>query len=276
MFQTRKRAHEGQIAVLEQRIEQLQALYESKTLLAESFAEELTEVQALLKERFAEKQRLREVERSYASTSGEAAAAEIQIGETRLQVIQTNNQFQNEVAAQLAETQTEIKDVRERITALEDVVNRTEVRAPVAGVVNGMQVHTEGGVIDSGLPIAEIVPVDDELIIEAQISPADIDRVAVGQEAAVHFSNFGQSAALVTTGRVLTVSADILTSQADAGVPYYLARIELTPESMAELEGVTLQAGMPAEVYINSGSRTFLQYITKPLASGLARSLRED
>lgn len=290
LFRTRRDARDGEIAVLEQRIEQfqsridgLEALQESKHLLAESFAEELADLEELSAHGFATEQQLRVVKRNYATASGESAellaniaSTEIQIGETRLQIIQATNQFQNEVAALLAQTQTEIKDILERVTALEDVVNRTEVRAPISGVVNSMRVHTEGGVINPGLPIAEIVPVSDELVIEAQVSPVDIDRVAAGQTAAVHFSNLGKTSVLVVEGRVMTISADTLTDQTTGGNPYYQARIELTPESMAELADVTLVPGMPAEVYINSGSRTFLQYITKPLTAAMSRSLRED
>ena len=289
IFNTRKQAYEGEIAVFEQRIEQLQsqvaglkALQDSKIQLADSFADELEDIRALMEERFAEKQRLREVERSFAISSGEAAellakiaSTEIQIGETRLQIIQTRNRFQTEVANQLAATQTEIKDIRERNNALRDVVNRTEVRAPVAGIVNNMQIHTEGGVINGGQPIAEIVPMTDELIIEGRVSPADIDRVEEGQEAMIRLSSFSGKEVKTMSGTLIGLSADTVTDNPNSA-PYYLARIEISPESMAELDGIVLIPGMPAEVYIASGSRTFMQYVMKPFSNVLARSLRED
>jgi epimerase transport system membrane fusion protein len=288
IFNTRKQAFEGEIAVLEQRIEQLQsqvsglkALHESKLQLAASFADELVDIRSLLEERFAEKQRLRDVERSHAVATGEAAellaqiaSTEIQIGETRLQIIQTRNRFQTEVANLLANTQTEIKDIRERNNALRDIVNRTEVRAPVAGVVNNMQAHTEGGVINGGQPIAEIVPVSDELIIEGRVSPADIDRVLEGQEATIRFSSFGSKTVKTATGTLISLSADTIIEPNSP--PYYLGRIEISAESQADLVDIELIPGMPAEVFIATGSRTFMQYLMKPFSNALARSLRED
>lgn len=290
VFRTRKQSREGEIAVLEQRVEQLQsriegleALHESKQLLADSYSEEISALETLLEQGFVSEQHMRQVNRNYAIATGEAAellaniaSTEIQIGETHLRIIQIRNQFQSEVASQLAQTQTEIKDVRERIRALEDVVNRTEVRAPVSGIVNGMQVHTEGSVINPGLPIAEIVPVSDELIIEARVSPNDIDRVVAGQAATVHFSNLGQASVLVVEGKVLTVSPDTIVDGTEGGIPYYQARIELIPESAVEFADMTLIPGMPVDVYISSGPRTFLQYIMKPLTAAMSRSLRED
>src|SRR5690606_13252850 len=139
----------------------LRALKESKQELADSFAEELRDVTALLSEGFSDKNRLRELERQAALLRGEAAeltasisSTEIQIGETRLQILQQEREFQNEVATQLAETQTRLKDAFERVTALRDVVVRTVVTAPVDGVVNGMLIHTSGGVVPAGTPLA--------------------------------------------------------------------------------------------------------------------------
>jgi epimerase transport system membrane fusion protein len=289
IFKTRKAARESSIAVLEQRIEQLQsrigglrALQASKTTLATSYEEELEDIQALLDEGFADKQRLRELERSFAAASGEAAdlraniaSAEIQIGETRLQIIQTENEFQNDVANQLAEVQNQLKDIRERITANSDIVSRTDVRAPIDGIVNNLQVHTEGAVLSPGSAIAEIVPQGEELIIEASVAPIDIDRVSEGLEAMVRMSSFNGKRVPTLYGTVETLSADAITDP-NSGASYYSARIALTPESIDDLEGLELVPGMPAEVHIATGSRTFLQYIMKPLSNAAARGLRED
>jgi membrane fusion protein, epimerase transport system len=288
IFQTRKAALEGGIEVLEQRVEQLQsqlrglrALQESKQELADSFDEELTDVRSLLEEGFADKNRLRELERNSATLRGEAAeltadisSTEIQIGETRLEILQQRREFQNEVANRLAEAQTELKDVTERIRALRDIVNRTVIKAPVTGIVNGLQVHTIGGVISPGTPIADVVPQSDELIVEARVSPVDIDRVAIGQEATIRFSSFSSSVPNIQ-GEVIHVSADSFSDQ-NTGMPYYTARVEVTPEGMQNLGDLSLIPGMPAEVFIATGSRTFLQYLTKPISNALARSFIED
>ena len=288
VFEARKEANEGRIGILQQRVEQLRnqivgmdALQKSKNKLAESFADELADTQQLLEQGFSEKTRLREVERSLASFSGEAAelraniaAARVQIGETELQIIQETSEFQNSVVTELSEVQTSLIDSTERLTALRDVVSRTTIVAPDSGVVNGMLVHTIGGVVGSGSPIAEIVPESDELIIEANINPNDIDRVSEGQEARIRFSTFGSRAPTVF-GKVLSISADSIVDQ-NSGIAFYLARVEVSEESKKSLGDLTLMPGMPAEVFVNTGSRTLLQYLFKPLSNTAARSFNED
>jgi epimerase transport system membrane fusion protein len=289
IFAARKAAIEGSIEVLEQRIGQLEsraeglrALKDTRESLAASYADELADTQALLSQGFSDKLRLRELERNYASAQGEAAdltanisSTEIQIGETRLEILQQEREFQNEVVNELSETQTNLKDIRERIIALQDIVRRTVIRSPEEGIVNGMQVHTVGGVITPGTPIAEIVPQSDELIVEAKSSPNDIDNIAVGQEATIRFSAFGRSAVPTIYGNVLSISADRFEDQ-NTGAPYYLTRIQVTPEGMEDLGDLALVPGMPAEIFINTGSRTFLQYLLKPITNAMARSFREE
>ena len=288
IFGARKASREGSIEVLQQRIGQLEsklvglaALKDSKIALAASFADELEDTRSLLDEGFSDKARLRSVERNLASYQGEAAdlsatiaSTEVQIGETRLQILQLNREFQNEVVNELGEVQTRLKDSQERSTALQDIVSRTTVRAPVAGVINGMQVHTEGGVIGPGTIIAEIVPLTEELILEVQVSPLDIDRVYDGQEAMIRFSSFGNRTPTIF-GSLLSLSADAI-QDPNTGMTYYLARIEVSPEGMADLGDLELLPGMPAEVFIATGSRTLMQYLFKPFSNAMARSFIED
>ena len=288
LFEARRDSNQGRIQILKQRVSQLQnqvngmeALQATKEALAKSFAEELEDTQKLLDQGFSEKTRLREVERSFASFSGEAAeltaniaATRVQIGETELQILQQESDFHSEVASELSEVQTSLKDASERLTALRDVLSRTTVTAPDAGIVNGMQVHTVGGVISPASPIAEIVPGNDELVIQASVNPIDIDRVSEGQEARIRFSTFG-SRAPTFMGTLISLSADAMTNES-TGAPFYLARIELNADSREELGDLVLLPGMPAEVFINTGSRTFLQYLFKPLSNAVARSFNED
>ncbi|MFT4817462.1 MAG: epimerase transport system membrane fusion protein [Pseudohongiellaceae bacterium] len=289
IFDARRITLQGSIEVLQQRIEQLQsslvglhALKESKEELARSYDDELQDVRALLEDGFSNRTRLRELERNSASFKGEAAeltasisSTEIQVGETRLQILQQQKEFRNDVIGQLAETQTRLKDSTERINALQDVVSRTIVRAPVAGRVNGMQAHTEGGVVIAASEIAQIVPQSEELIIEARLSPLDIDRVSEGQEAIIRFSTFSRNIVPTIFGNVISISADSFIDEL-TGASYYNARIEVNPEGMDELSNLALIPGMPAEAFISSGSRTLLQYLFKPLSNSIARSLIED
>lgn len=288
IFQANKATNEGEISVLEQRIGQLksrveglQAVRESKLALADSYSDELEDFRTLLEEGFAEKSRLRELERNLTVTKGDAAdlaatiaSTEIQIGETQLQILQLKNRLQSDVVKELAEVQTRLQEYRERIIGLADVVSRTEVRAPEAGVVNGLTVHTPGTVIPPGTIIAELVPESDELIIEARVSPMDIDRVAVGQEASIRMTAMNSRTVPILYGTVSTVSADILTDS--QGAQFYLARLALEPGSLADLNGQEMVPGMPAEVFITTGARTFLQYLLRPLSDSVARSFRED
>lgn len=288
IFAARKASREGSIQVLEQRTEQLEskliglaALKDSKQTLAASYADELTDTRSLLEEGFSDKSRLRAVERNLATYQGEAAdlsatisATQVQIGETQMQILQLNREFQNEVVNELGDTQTRLKDAEERSIALQDIVSRTIVRAPVDGVVNGMQVHTEGGVIGPGTAIAEIVPLTEELILESRVSPLDIDRVFEGQEATIRFSSFGNRTPTIF-GNVLNLSADAILDQT-TGMSYYLARVEVSPEGMADLGDLELLPGMPAEVFIATGSRTLMQYLFKPFSNAMARSFIED
>ncbi len=288
IFEARKAALEGNTEVLEQRIGQLenravgmQAMRESRVLLADSYAAELEDTRSLLEQGFSDRIRYRELERNYARFSGEAAelaaniaSTEVQIGETRLQILQLEKDFRNEVAAELAQTRTNLNDLEERIIALEDVVARTVIRAPDSGYVTGMQIYTEGGVISSGMTIVSIVPEDDELVIEAQVSANDIDRVALNQQANIRFPTFGSTVPSIF-GEVTNLSADSFQDQ-NTGLSYYIAEIEVTPEGADALGDFVLMPGMPAEVFITTGERTFLQYLFKPFSNAVARSFRED
>jgi epimerase transport system membrane fusion protein len=289
IFNARRSAIENSIQVLEQRVQQLRsqiigltALRESKDTLANSFEEESEDIRELLGQGFSDKTRLRHLERNIATFLGEAAelhasisATEIQIGETQLQIIQQEREFRNQVVTELGEVQTNVNEVIERITALQDVVSRTTVRAPESGIVNGLQVHTIGGVIGPGMRIVDIVPQEEDLIIEAEVPPIDIDRVEIGQNATVRFSTFGMGSVPRIHGEVINISAESMINET-TNIPYYLARVEVSPDSLDDLGGLVLVPGMPAEVYIATGERTFLQYLLKPFSNAIARGFRED
>ena len=289
IFNARKSSLEGEIEVLEQREEQLrsqirgfQGLQSSKERLSRSYNEELIDIRELLEQGFSDKNRLREAERNVATLDGDVAdlianiaGTEVAIGEARLQILQLRKRFQNEVVSELREVQLNISDNLERANALEEIVSRTLVRATESGIVTGLQVHTEGGVISPGMRIVDIVPQEDELIVEAQVSPTDIDRVAIGQDATIRFSSFGTGSVPAIYGRVINLSADSFFDESIRNY-YYLARVEVTPEGMEDLGDLALMPGMPADVFIATGARTFLQYLFKPFSNAVARGLRED
>ena len=289
VFVARRNAHEGEIAVLQQRIEQLgeqvrgtEALMAGKNRLQASFDEEYKDYSDLVAKGFADKQRLRELERNLAHTESEVAelvsdVARLQMaaGEARLEILQLQKEFRTSVVEDLGASQIEVYDLQERIRAAADRAERTEILSPVDGVVVGLKVTTVGGVVRSGDTLLYVVPQSEELIVEARLNPADIDRVSSGQRADIRFSSFNSATTPVIDGLVISVSADALTDEA-SGIPYYLARVEVTPEGYEMLKDLTLVPGMPAEVLISTGSRSLLAYLTRPVRNAFARSMLEE
>lgn len=289
VFKARGEALRGETALLEQRIEQLQAqiggleaLQQTEQRRIDSLQRELQDFRRLQQSGFTDKLRLLELERDIAELEGERAShlAEIartrmQIGETKLQILQLRKQFQTEVVAELRDTQTKLFDLIERMRALQDTVERTEIRAPTEGTVVGLGVHTMGGVVAPATPLLEIVPKGEQLVVEAKVQPTDIDKVHAGLAADIRFTAFKLRTTPVVEGQVLTVSADRLIDP-DTKYPYYLARIQVTAEGMERLQGLELLPGMPAEVMIKTGERTLLNYLLRPLLDAFARSFRED
>jgi len=292
IFLARKNTHDGERAVLGQRVGQLHSQVEglmqlksSKQALMASYKEEIGDLEELLKDGFADKRRLREFERSYAQSLGDIAdlsariaGIKIKVGETELQALQIDKEFQQEVASGLGEVQSTIFELREKTQVLSDRVRRAQVLAPVDGMVVGLSVHTEGGVIAPGSPLMDIVPQNEGLMVEAQVEPLDIDRVKPGMRAEVRFSAFARANTPVFEGEVITLSADRLIDEV-TGMPYFLARINLTPESEAsldEIESLYLIPGMPAEVLIKTGDRTLFKYLAQPFSNMFARSFIED
>jgi len=289
MFLARKNAHEGEMAVLNQQVGQLQSKIEglkaqrsSKQELASSYGEEAKDLKELLAEGFADKQRLREIQRNHAGNLGDIAALtsdiasnEIHIGETKLQILQLEKKFQEDVTSRLSETQSKLYEVNQHLMASKDKVDRIEIKAPVAGRVMGLAVHTLGGVIPPGGTIMEIVPQEEDLVIDAQVSNMDIDRVSIGMIAEVRLTVFKQAVTPIIEGKVTNLSADRIIDE-KTGNQYYQAQVELTPESLQKITHLELVPGMPVEVMIKTGERTLFSYLTKPISNAFARAFVED
>ncbi|WP_158895741.1 MULTISPECIES: HlyD family type I secretion periplasmic adaptor subunit [unclassified Pseudomonas] len=269
-------------AELEQQIRGYNEVIASKESLAKSYASEIKDLTGLLKEGFVSNERLRDQERNLSRLQAEIAdqrsaiaRAKVQIGETRLQILQTTQKFKSDVASRLADAQSRIYEARERVGALQDKFNRTEVKAPVSGMVMNLAVHTIGGVVQSGTNLLDIVPDAAKLIVEVHIEPKDIDRVELGTKAEVRFSAFSNATTPIIEGELVYVSADRIINERD-GTPYYLGRVKLTDQGKKDMGHRELVAGMPADVLINTGSRTMLQYLLKPARNAMARSLIEE
>lgn len=289
-FQERRRSLEGQESILKQKIAQfeqeisaLSAQREASLKQVKIFKEELVGIRELYEKGYYPRTRVLAMEREVARLEGEAESnlasmtrAEKGIGEAQLQIIQTRQRFQEEVIAQLREVQVQVADLRERLVVANDVLKRIDLVAPQTGKVQNVQVHTIGGVVPPGATLMEVVPKDDQLLIEAQVSPMDVDVIHPGQEAEIRFVAFKLRATPVILGTVRTVSGDRLVDHRTQ-IPYYLVLLDVSPEELAKLgKDKKLHPGMPAEVLIQVGSRTALEYIVKPLTDSLARGLNEE
>jgi membrane fusion protein, type I secretion system len=197
------------------------------------------------------------------------ATAEEQIARARNAAVQTAVEELQTVAA-------DFRDTRERLVAARSVLGRLDVVAPVAGVVVKLHYHTPGGVIRPGSNILELLPVQDEQVIEINIRPQDIDNVKQGQEAVVRLTALNQRVTPMVSGKVAYVSADALPSdKRQSPDNVYIARINIDPESTRAIKDFVPTPGMPAEVYVKTGQRTFFEYLLRPVQDTMTRAFRE-
>ena len=270
------------MAQFSEEIKGLSSEIASQDTQLELIAEESGAVAQLVAKGLAQKPRLLGLKRQSAEIEGarsrnraRIARVKQSIGEAHLRISELSTALINEVVQELRDVQTDLSDLTERIRAAEDVMRRTDILAPLAGTIVGLQVHTRGGVIAPGSPLMDIVPKDDRLIIEAQVDPNDIDVVHSGLPAQVRLTAFNQRHLAPIDGHVVSVSADRFTDER-TGAGYFLARIELDAAGLEALEDVALYPGMQAEVMIVTGARTAFDYLTKPLATSLRRAFREE
>ena len=289
VFNARQGSRLGQISVLRERIGQLnqqikglESMIAAKVPLEKSYSGEIGELTDLLKQGFVDKQRLLDQERKLGMLRSEVAdhrsainKTRLQINETQLQILQIDKDFSTEVVKELAEVQTRMYDLQEKTSSLEDRLSRIVIRAPDAGMVIGMTVHTIGGVVSPATPLLDIVPSVSELVIEAQVAPVDIDRIAIGKRADIRFGAFNSATTPVIEGEVSSVSADRLTNE-KTGTAYYLARVRVTEKGEHTLGERKLLPGMPADVLIITGQRTLLQYLMQPARNAIAQSMIEE
>lgn len=291
LFESRREAHEGQIAIYEQRISALeqqkrglQALNRNLDARAASYRTELANWMELFEEELADRTRINEMERELYRLEGERATndstlaeLDIKIGETRSELLVTRQNYAEEVSEQLREAQQNIADLSARRIAVQDTLRRTRITAPAAGLVVGLQVHTVGGVIRPGETILSIVPDDQQYTVRARVQTGDIDRVKVGQLADVRLSAFSQQTHDILDGELLHLSADAFEDE-KTGERYYEARIGITESGQRTMseQGMYLVPGMPAEVMIKTGERSALRYLLDPVTRMLSRALREE
>lgn len=206
-------------------------------------------------------------------TESEIAKMEESIAEARLQIRQTQQQYAETAAQQLADVRVRISDMREKVSVTNDVLTRVEVRAPHRGIIQAIKVHGTGAVVRPGETIAELIPVGDDLILSARVSPIDIHNIKIGQKAEVRFSAFIKEAPAMW-GRVESISGDSMLDEVTKQ-PYFQARVVIDHAKVPKQIESVLVPGMPADILINTGERTMAQYILGPIGSRLAKTMRE-
>jgi HlyD family secretion protein len=294
LFESRRTARTGQRAQLRERIAQLNeeirgvtAQLAAKESELELIGKELVGVAELYQKKLVSISRYTQLQRDQTRLQGERgqliadiARARGKISETELQIIQVDQDFRTEVLKDLREAQGKIAELKERFTAAEDQLKRVDLRAPQAGVVHQLTMHTVGGVIGNAEIIMQIVPRADELVVEAKVAPSDIDQVVPGAKAVVRIMAGNQRTQPEIKGVLTRVSADLAREpqQQNSTQPppaYYSVRIALPAAEVAHLKDISLIPGMPAEVFIQTHERTPLQYLVKPLQEQIARTFRE-
>ena len=288
LFDVRVNGRVGQKAQLHERITQLneeiaglEAQEKAKDQEIALVEKELVGVRQLYDQHLVQLTRLTTLERDAARLNGERAQfvasraqAKGKITETELQIIQVDKDMVSDVSKDLRETNDKIGEYVERKITAEDQLRRTDIRAPQDGMVEQSTVHTVGGVITAGDAIMMIVPQTDDLQVEAKVNPQDIDKLQIGQKALLRLSAFNQRTTPELNGVVSRVSPDVTTEQR-TGTSYYTIRIAMPPEEVARLGEAKLIPGMPVEAFVQTGDRTMLSYLIKPLHDQMMRAFRE-
>jgi HlyD family type I secretion membrane fusion protein len=273
------------IRALEQRIQgsraQLVGVQEQMKLLDE----EIEAKAHLLKTGLVRKPEVLALQRAKANLQGEVGRLHGEMGDARERIARSREQIAGVRKAaiktaveQLHEIRAEFNDLQERIRGAKGVLERVRIVAPVKGAVVRLRYHTAGGVIEPGKPILEILPLQAELILESRVRPQDIDNVKRGQHAMVRLTALNQRITPMISGEVIYVSADALPDEkkgAQVTSDVYVARIKLDVTEAANIPGFTPTPGMPAEVYIKTTDRTFLEYLIRPIQDSMARAFRE-
>ncbi|MFZ6043154.1 HlyD family type I secretion periplasmic adaptor subunit [Vibrio natriegens] len=285
IFEARQRYFQSQLGIIEQSISganlELQNLQQTKVIERERLnfiEEEIESNQALVQKGFSGKSTLLQLKRLAAEVRSTLSQLDRQsltvnkrLEENQSQVEELKLERLNEVVEELRDTQKEIVSIREEYRSAQDVVTRTSINAPISGRVVNMQVFTERGVIGSGETLLELVPQNDQLLVEARVNPQDIDLVNPGQQARIRVTALNARNLAPLDGTVLTISADKLTQQDRED--FYLARIAVSQDDVAKYH---LTSGMNAEVLILSEPRTPLSYLVKPITDSMNRAFRED
>lgn len=269
-----------QIIQLEQQVAAYRAQAQSNDAEQEIIDKELQKANNLLAKGLIQVAQQRDLARQKARNEGakgelmaRMAETENEISEVRIKLLSLDQNHRKEAQTEIVALEAKVAELREREVAARDRLTRMEVRAPVDGLIYDMQIHTIGGIVGAGATVMSVVPDSEEMSVEIQVPPADIDRIAPGQPARMRFTAFNQRTTPEFHGTVDVVAAATATDRA-TGRPYYLATI--TPADLLALGSRKLMPGMPVEVYVQTEERSALSYLAKPFTDQMMRAFREE
>lgn len=289
LFRDRRASREGQKSQLHERIQQLKQ--EIEGLVAQEqgkrreialIGKELGSLEGLLNQGIISATKVYSLQRESASLNGDLgnlvssiAQTRGKIAETELQILQVDADHSSEVSDQLRQAESDRGQFSERLIAAEDDLKRIDIKAPQAGIVDQLSIHAEGAVVSPAEAILQIVPDKDALVAELKLAPQDIDQIAVGQAVSLRFPAFNQRITPELNGHVDTISADLATDQR-SGQSYYVVRAKVTKPEWERLGRLTPLPGMPVEAFLQTGKRSVLAYLTKPMTDQIRRAFKED
>ena len=293
LFAARRASFVAEVSALEQSI---QALKDQLWGVDQSLTNRLVQIQlqekhlksikTLAEEGYAPKNQVLQMEQT--QTELKTALSDLKSNQARLsrsieesqfRMAQRKQDYLKDAMGQLAEVKKEVQAGKERLTATNEELARTQIKSPVEGQVVGMSISATGGVVMAGQKLMDVVPKSEALLIDAKVLPHIIDKVHTGMDVSVRFNTFANTPQLVVPGKLMALSSDVI-SDPNAGMAgvssYYLGRVEITPEGLKILGSRVLQPGMPTEVLFKVGERTLLNYIMYPLTKRIAASLKEE
>lgn len=255
------------------------AAYEQQLVVVR---EELGQLQTLHGKELISNQRLNEMKRSEAELAGQVASArssiaatESSISELGMQADQAVSDFKSNALTELQTVSQKVAELMQRMIAAESRLSRLEIRAPISGTIHESKVRTVGGVVAPGDTLMQIVPHDEHLVLDMRVTPMQINNLHVGQMAEVRLVSFDTKTTPDLTGKVETISPDLLQDPA-TGVQYFSVRVDVADSELSKLPpGAQLSAGMPAESFFQTGTRTVWSYLMGPLAERFSRTFRE-
>jgi HlyD family secretion protein len=281
-----------EIAGLQESIRGYQAQVASNRERLDLFAQEIKDKRSLLERQLIRKTEVLNLQRSEAGLSGDLGELLGRIGDSKERIARADQQIAQlrstaiqKALEDLRATETELDDVGEQIRGAQDVVERTDVRAPVRGIVVKVHRHTIGGVVAAGEVILELLPTNDDLIIEARVNPREITHVKAGQAALVRMTALNQRLTPMIQGTGMYVSADAVSETklrpgddtGEAKGQSFIVRVALDERDMrSKIEGFRATPGMPADLYIKTGERTFFNYMMRPVLDSFSRAFREQ